>query len=515
MPEGEPKYHDSLLDDLPGVVQHTVKWMHLWARDGVCSQYVIEHRLNAYLALPGLIRRHKFYQEKPWTGIMYADDSPCAENVPDLWVIMRDTLKNIMHPRKKNMEKNMLHVIFMQAIPCFHQTNKQPSVDVNISVVWNILLALLLGLYKNANKKPHFMLRVRFFEEIHKLLTSPMHVQEAFFLKHSSLVVLAFMEYITQITPLYWPVEYEFLLKHHGLELFFSKIPLICDDFRVLNIGVSWEDLEKEAASKIHKCSRTRRLNKTEFHGSGHKRVACDVRDFLECPVLVHPYNMMEYKLVSHAFRVPLALLRDGHSLMQVHQLPSNVKKVQKEKLQAKYGCVKQQYMNSRLHVCVHCAYHKNNTYHKFRLNIHDEKLTCSDCLGSQVISVDLLGRTLVMHGNTHILCPMCCTVHVYQGDANSWMTHCALHVLPTEPENIECDVCKDNSKNANGVFQGNVYERINQKTGEIEKIGFCYKHQPTDYAANNCVNIFQMKKLIIRQASWMPKNKGRVLYDY
>jgi hypothetical protein len=492
-----------------------VKWLHLWARDGVCSQYVIEHRLNAYLALPGLMKNHEFFRSKPWMGIMFSDESPCMENVPDLWVIMRDTLKNIVNPRKKTMDKNMLHMIFMQAIPCFHQNNKQPVVDMYISIVWNVLLALLLGLYKNANKKPHFVLRVRFFQKIHQLLTSSMEIQEQFFLKHTSLIVLAFMEYIAQIAPQFWPVEHEFLVSNNNLDIFFAKIPLICDEFRVMDVHVTWDDLEKEAASKIHKCSRTRRLNKSDFLVTETKRAACNVRDFLECPVLMHSLNMNEYKLLSHGFRIPVDVLKNGHSLIQVHVLPKNIKEIQISKLQDKYKCVKLQYMNSRLHLCVHCTYHKNNLHHKFRLNIHKEKLICSECMRDDVISVDVLGRSMVVHGNTYILCPICCTVHVYQGDGNSWISSCKSYIKQEKQEKIKCDVCGDCSVNANGGFQGNTYERINQLTGAMETIGFCFKHQPNDYAVNNCVNIHQMKNLIIRQSSWMPKNKGRVLYDY
>jgi hypothetical protein len=510
VPEGVPEFTDSLLDPLPPSVKHAITWLHIWAKIGLIPIHIAEHTLNTHLAVPSLVEENELFEKKPWLGIMYASDTPCLANIPDLWGIMRDTLKYMQTPRKKNIPRNMLHVLFMQALPCFHQTNKHYVVDEHVTVALNILMALVFGLYKNVNRKPHFMIRVALFKKIHILMTSTLEKQQEFFVKHPCLIMLAFMEYIAQITPMFWPAEYEFLLKENNLHFFFEKIPLICDEFRILDINkLGWDELEKSADLKIHKCSRARRINKSNHLIVKKKKIPCDVSVFLDCPVLLGGQNH-ELILLAHAFQIPLHILQNGHSLIQVHDLPGNIKKIQHEKMIECYSCIRTRFICSRLFICVQCAYNKRSIHNKFRLSMQTEQLVCSECLGSNVVSVDVMGRCVVIHNTTYILCPQCCKVHVYNGENTNWISTCSLNTTPAivVPRTYKCDVCEDT--NCYSVPQ----QRVNHLTGEMEYISFCYKHYPNEHVLKQCVNMHQMKQLQIRRSSWMRKDTKKI-YNY
>lgn len=510
IPEGDPPVDDdSLLQSLPYLLQHIVGWLHHWGKDGTVPLHVVDHRLNMYLAMPWLMREGRFFQRRAHLSIMCVEDSPCFENLPDLWCIMRDTLKCISLPRKKHHSKNMLHLLFTQALPCFHQTCKNVLVDELMPVALNILLALLLGLYKNSNKKPHFAIRVCFFEKIRSLITSNTTVQQEFFDTHHNLFVLAFMEYIAQVAPLYWPIEHQFLLDNNNMQGFFERMPLVCDEFRIFSSTVNWKDLEQHANLKIHKCIRSRRLNKSDVMTTTKKRLPCDVSVFLDCPT-INPRHLhgVDTQLLAHAFQIPHRIIQEGHSMIRVFPLPCNVKDIQIQSLQKRYSCSKLRYISSRLYVCVNCAYHKNSLHQKFRLHMQSEKIVCSECLQDNVISIDALGRTVIVHGMTFVLCPTCCKVHQYKSYSENWMK-CTLSDTPEDTPNHTCWVCHESTP------QCSVYERVNHLVGEMETIAFCHKHQPSEQAMRLCVNMAQMKQLLPRKGSWLRKANKPNLYDY
>lgn len=515
VPEGEPEYTDSLLDNLHNVVKHTAKWLHYWGKNGIVAQHIVEYRLHMYLALATLADENVFFARHPMYGLMYIDDVPCFENLPNLWGIMHDTLRNVLYPRKKNINRNMLHILFTQALPCFHQTSKLIHVDEYVTVALNVVLALLLGLYKNVSRRVHFMTKVRFFKYIHMLMTSTREKQQAFFSKHPSLIILAFMEYIARVTPLFWPAEYDFLVQENNMLIFFEKIPLICDEFRVIDIDFTWELLEVQANLKIHKCSRARRLNKCDVVCVRRKRQSYDnMGIFLDCPVLGRNdgHHQHDISLLAHAYQIPLHVLQEGHSLIQVHDLASNIKKIQYDKMTQFYSCIRLRYMCSRMHVCVHCIYNKNNIHSKFRLNINTEKVVCSECLSDSVVSIDMMGRTVVILGETYILCPCCCKVHLFQLGNNNWIGECPLYQQLKKDDdtpNAKCDVCMDNHSHLVK------HQRVNHLTGELEDIHFCYKHNPNDHALKHCMNMRQLKHIRIKRSSYLGKGTTKAIYDY
>lgn len=475
--------------------------------------------LNTYLAVPVLSKRFPQYPHDFFT--MSLSETPCFENIPDVWFVVRDIFKHMFahyhmnNKKTKKNQKNMLHYLFAHALPCFHETNKPIQVDEYVCAVWNLLLALLLGLYPQVMRKPHFIWRCDIFIRVHQLMTSNSVVQQEFVSNHHSLLVLACMEYCAQVIPKFWPSEYEFLMKeNNNMHLFFEKVPLLCDELRSMESPVDWRELEIQAESKIHKCCRTRRLNKvvgdsqnetTSIHirATNKKKSTLpesplmDIQVILDCPVLLSlNHHCYEYTLLAHAYNVPVMMLEEVHRLLQVYPLPQNIKQLQWESMSALYStCLRTRWISSRLHVCMQCLYTKNHLHNKFRLNVFTEKIVCSECLSHEVVSLDMLGRIAVILNVSYILCPECHKVHPYQGDKGSWLTHCPLAVvcLESNEERLACEVCSETQ----GVTG---YERVNHMTGKMQMVGYCSKHHPAEHAAKECMNVRQMKEVTLRK---------------
>jgi hypothetical protein len=513
-------------------LKHVIGWLHAWAKDGFLPQEQIEQMLNTYLAVPALLKR--FSQKDQDLFTMPLSETPCFENIPNVWFVVRDIFKNMFvhshvnNKKTKKNQKNMLHYLFAHALPCFHETNKPIQVDEYVGVVWNLLLALLLGLYPQVMRKPHFIWRCDIFVQVHKLMTSNTVVQQDFITHHHSLIVLACMEYCAQVIPKFWPAEYEFLMKeNNNMHLFFEKVPLLCDELRSMESPVDWGELEVQAESKIHKCCRTRRLNKavagdvsdvaSENNHHQHARVMSvplkkknvtstvshahyhggDIQVILDCPVLTTMHSTQhEYTLLAHAYQVPASMLQEVHKLLQVYPLPLNIKQLQWEKMSMFYSsCVRTRWIASRLHVCMQCLYTKNHLHNKFRLNVFTEKIVCSECLSHEVVSLDMLGRIAVILNVSYILCPQCYKVHPYHGDKGSWLAFCPLASADPKEESLPlmCEICSETA----GLTG---YERVNHLTGEMQTIGYCSKHHPAEHAAKECWNVRQMKEVILKK---------------
>jgi hypothetical protein len=504
--------------------------MQHWGKTGALSAQTVEYTLNSMLAVDALMRRYPLFTRFTTFAVMYKSDSPCMENLPDLWWIMRDTLKNMLHSRRKHSKKNMLHLLFMQALPCFHQTSKSMLVDEYIGVVFNVLLALLLGVYKDINKKPHFTTRSHFFELVHDLLTSGYERQQAFVTNYPHLLVLAFMEYIAHVTKAFWSPEYEFLVQENNMHHFFERVPLLCDEFRGFPDlrTASWETLDFEAYTKIHKCSRARRLNRLDcVDNKTQRRIPCDITDFLDAPMLPFRCEPWEYQLLGHALQIPPQVLQQGHELVRVFPLPRNIRAIQKDKLQQAYACIRTRFISSRMYMCMHCMYIRNTIHNRFRLDMYTAQIVCSECMSRDVVSIDMLGRALfVQQKLVYVLCPCCCKVHPYSGDHGSWLNQCSLlaqgsvvhkggkryqnHKAANAPAKhsdrdkrdprLKCDICGDSN------YHGEPVERIDWRTGVLSEICFCYKHHPTDGQLKRCLEIEQVRRLPVRRPAWASK---------
>lgn len=582
-------------------MQHVIGWFQHWGRTGECPAHVIEYRMHSCLAICGLMRKYEFFRKNPSKGLMPLSDIPCFENLPNLWDMLCDSLQicalsnksatKIFSNTGRNSDSasssyNLIHHCFMMALPCQHQTNKHLKPDEYFSAMLNVVQATLFGMYPANTRKPHYIVRIEIFERISSLHTAKQATRMQFLQRCNNLITLAFMEYIAQVAPQAWPVEHSVLMSDTGVAHWMQKIPLLCDDFRMMDVGVTlcddsepveidslcrkqtnfinWDELDKAAQARIRKCCRTRRVGMLQSKKAlVSKGTACDVSVFLNCPVLYRNtrqemIDSHSRSLMSHALNIPADVLHHGHSLVQVFELPANIKEKQITSLVDRYDNNYIRYICTRLFVCMHCLYHRNLVHSKFRTHTLTGNITCSECLRDDVISVDVLGRVVIIQGSAYVLCPCCCKVHMYkdrQGKQTqykgSWLHFCPEHValeqrnhyhgisrkgtkkpggelyssgkhkasrcppVPCERKPLlqTCYVCQDSSKH------GTCYDRINHLTGIMENIFFCYKHNVSEHDADMCVNMRQMQNLRHWQSRWMARgrtvDRKRLVYDH
>ena len=584
IPEGDPPPTDSVHGILPAFLQHVLGWYQAWGRTGEVSSYVIERQTNKLVALPMLMREYPLFAQKPYLGIMDIHDAPCFENLPCLWQMMRDSLQFIGGMRRravflgaievdsslrKSGHASMLHAIFMQALPYFHQNTKVWVLDDTFPVIVNVVMALMLGLYPNTTRKPYFHVRAAVFESLHALHTSSDVIKQLFLNLQSNLIILAFMEYITHVTPLFWPVEYNKLCEDPNMAAYFDKIPMACDEFRVVDVAeLDWTQIDAQAAARIKKCSRSRRQgHASEAQIQTKNTVEIDVRRLTQCPVVpCYTWDtsgvnrrpvftsaaeiLREYHLVGHAFAVPSETLAEVHGLVKVYPLPENVLMRQRTAMSARYSDLYVRYICSRLFVCMHCLFHRSYLHSKFRLNIKTEEIICSECLNPTVLSVDMYGRSVIINHQAYVLCPCCCKVHAYDMTENvnalgGWLDFCCddhfacvknhYHGIPGknikrtlysmqtsrskrgqkrrkgQPEMYRVPVDKRAETRKCEVCgeSGSTlkeHERVNHLTGYIEAYVFCHKHQPSDHDVKLCTNIRQLRSLRIWRSKWMSR---------
>lgn len=152
------------------------------------------------------------------------------------------------------------------------------------------------------------------------------------------------------------------------------------------------------------------------------------------------------------------------------------------------------------------------------------------------MVSIDVLGRSVVINNCSYILCPCCCTVHPYAGDTpRSWLDECCaitstrenaapkqqhdnedstlVHANPNVATDVRiaCDVCNEDSVHLYSHY------RVNLATAKLEPVSFCYKHNPNEHVLSQCLNVQQLKNLRIRRAAWMSRSSvhRQPVYDY
>jgi hypothetical protein len=210
-PEGELDDPEPLLPFNPRISKR-LHLIHEWARMGVIDNGNAERHINTYLALPGLPVKLQIHSDM---FVMPIADAPHFDNLPDLWRVLRDVM---IDTRNESMEFHFIS----QALPCFRKTNRVLPKNSNCSVVLCLINALLLGLYPDVIRKPKFLSRAIFFKKIHSLMTSDIESQRRFIQEHHQLAVVAFMEYMSRVVPLFYPVEQSLLINFFKISQVFT-----------------------------------------------------------------------------------------------------------------------------------------------------------------------------------------------------------------------------------------------------------------------------------------------------
>lgn len=329
---------------IPGcpILDREVRQLHGLARSGAIPVEVAERQLNTYLLAAAYPAKKKGGPALRWL-VMPLTDAPHHGLLPDLGQIIHRVLARDPIPCA-------LSAVVEQCIPCFrHATRVICYSKDSQETLLNLVLGLLLGLYPGSSvKKPSFRSRVVLFEQVHRLLVSQ---QQAEFCKaHEAILMLACMEYVARVLPVYMPAQAQLLMATDSTTAgFFRRIPILCDDLRQWlddepgEGSCFWGRIQAACASKVEQVSRLKRCHIP--HPAA--RIACDppsvllaqdggslrVTDYWDVPLL-HGGSPDEYRLLALGLGLKGGVIQHIQRELQVYPLPPNLSAIQARSLQ-------------------------------------------------------------------------------------------------------------------------------------------------------------------------------------
>ena len=360
------------------------------------------------------------------------------------------------------------------------------------SVYINTMLGLLLGLYPKCSKRPGFTMRVRITRAVRSLLSSPVHVQTNFILRHVSLVRLALVEYFANVLDLFCPVEYQLLQNHVAVDSYVNLCRSSCDLFRVNDLSegmetpqhnepLDWAKLDQLAYKMTDKIIRSTRVETKlvnyvpVYHKSIKKVVSSDIykqpklrNDFLGmvkgCAIACwhddHSYlyqRMLDESRLGHSKDEPSILdsaldlnivVSDVHSILHTSMLPANFIRQQVETLRRLYEHdTVPLLVVSKKRICLQCLLRiapkqfvlEEKINGNVRMNLETDSVFCNRCMSNDhMISIDLIGRLLRLNQQYLYICMECGKVHEWRADGCD-LVRCPLRVK--ERMKLRCDL--------------------------------------------------------------------------
>jgi len=346
-------------------------------------------------------------------------------NLPD---IGRFILQSLV---ERNWKSNLIVNVVCNSMPCLKRNRvtfleEKDFRHPHCTVLVNILHGLLMGLYPNTAKRPSFWARVRLAGELRQVMTQGLALQAHFLCRNLSLLKLAMMEYVWFMCNQHLVTEREAINKVHGMAMFMDIFPNIADGFRqehLQSCDWGWEGLNSAASLSVDRCIRTCKFRmgrapvQRDLCGKW-KRLADNQVDMfyyaseMHCTtipgVLWNIYRNIYPELTVEEFNI----IEHIHSRCKVYTLPSNLVADQCRMLLERYNSDYAQFNNiMRVHICLRCCNKGNGEWihSKLRLCMRSKKLICTNCnLDSTIISVNMLGKILMVQNVSYYLCPVC-----------------------------------------------------------------------------------------------------------
>lgn len=340
-----PSLSDPQLEFVQGCqdMDAEVRALHELARTGVLGMEAAERQLNTYLlaASHTTLLRSLPLERRRWLLLPIAD-APCVGLIPDLGQIIHRVLcRDPVHAA--------VSAVIEQCIPSMRHVCRAVHFTDSQDILLNLILALLLGLFPGAPKKPGFLARARLWGRVHALLTSCRESQTAFLTQNQAVVHLACMEYIARVAPVYLPAQDVFLTGKDAISsLFFRRVPPVCDELRQFlddssdaKGGPSWQEIQEACAANVERVSRLKRAHPCHFSADQGKRVG----DRKGCPLADIPahWNVPrlfsdapspdEYRLLGLSLGLHGPLIMQIQKDMEIHPLPPNLARMQYERL--------------------------------------------------------------------------------------------------------------------------------------------------------------------------------------
>lgn len=264
-------------------------------------------------------------------------DAPQFATLPDLGPVIRACL--VGRQWNATYLSHCLHC----CMPVPRSASKPPPPDpASCAVLFNVLLASLLGLYPSCVKKPPFAVRSQLFARVHALLTAPSDAREAFAAKFKPLFVFALSEYACRLLPLLFPAEREAICAAQAVDAFFAQGPAVFDAFRqdcVDSGREPWRALASAAQEAHDRLSRTYR-SKCRQPQAQKKAAPADtpravMASALAAPKLVvYPFHRGHAPTLQDEYAILLGT-RDlpgvpaVHSIVKTSSLPASIKRQQ------------------------------------------------------------------------------------------------------------------------------------------------------------------------------------------
>jgi hypothetical protein len=269
--------------------------------------------------------------------VLNTEDAPQYGNIPDLGPVLRTCL--VFKKWNANFLTHCLH----SCLPVPRSSSKALEPDLlSCAILFNVLMAMLLGLYPACVKKPPFVVRVNIYARVHAILTAPSNVQQLFAVKYKSLLVFALAEYCCRLIPQLFPAERESICKAQAVDAFFQQGPAIFDVFRqeCIDSGKEpWGQLLSAAQEAHDRLSRTYR-SKCRLPQQPKRPPPADISPplmaaALAAPkILQYPYHKTHDTLLHDEYAMllgskNLAQVSAVHALVRTELLPSTIRNQQ------------------------------------------------------------------------------------------------------------------------------------------------------------------------------------------
>ena len=525
-----PSLADQTLPYIPSCpdLDDEVQTLHTLARSGVITAEVAERQLNTYLLVAG--HEHMSLIPIPtrrrWLMLPIAD-APHFSLLPDLGQTIHDVL--IRQPITSALE-----AVIQQSIPLVRHAKHMPQFNDSQDILLNLILALLLGLFPGTPRKPGFTVRARLFARVHVLLTSSREVQTAFLTRNQDVLLLACMEYIARVVPVYMPVQGYFLTDQDTPSaMFFRRIPPLGDDLRQTideqsqSLDTpSWEMIQGTCSAMVERVSRLKRMHANPPPKNLPPPSALiptpDPLTYWDAPQLLGNPTSDEFRLLGLSLGLHGSILMQIQQNIQVWTLPHNLYKMQCDRL--KTLCCddnRSAYLRTRrsivahilvfflfrhvtpVHnnrsICTNCMLVLKTTPHtRLRLDTLSHNLVCATCVHGGLVSVNLLGRILRFRKQFFYFCPSCMQIQQYNGGGEQpwladWHGERESKCIHTTGEDVhptrhkhKCFICSESA-------MAHVVERVDHMTGEMVTFHYCQRHMPHTEALIKCINARRM----------------------
>lgn len=455
-----------------------VELLHTLARDGAISDDHAERQLNTYLLAAS--RPRGLPVPDRWL-LLPLTDAPHQSNLPDLGQALH-------HVLARDPVRCALSAVLEQSIPSLRHTTRAIGFADSQQVLLNLLMAFALGTLPPPVKKPCFAARATLFARVHAVLASEPAAQSRFLSANEDTVLLACMEYLARVAPVHMPAQAHALSQSNG---FFRRIPGLCDELRQAlddEPDMPWPRIRARCSDMVERVSRLKRCHRMAQPREQQEPVAlADVTPYWEAPLLPHG-TPEEFALLALSVGLDPGVLQHVQRDLQVYALPSNLRDIQLRcLLEAPGGTQRTAFLRTRRFVCMRCLLtNRQANASKLRLDTLSQRLTCSACMGHDILPVDMLGRAMRLRGQHFFLCPACVSVQEYRGRELVWADGRSCDHRPRrEPASrarAQCTVCSEPA----GAL---VLERVDHLTGEMHQFHYCQRHTPRADLVAEAVN--------------------------